>query len=72
MNQLQRDLGRVEAKVEIMTDDLQSIKKDLGEIKGNLVSVKAVKDSDLKRLALVGTLAAIATQAINWFKPFFS
>lgn len=67
---IQRDLGRLEAKVEIMTDDLKSIKTDMEEIKKVLLTRSAVIDADWKRLSLVATLAAIGTQLFNWFKPF--
>lgn len=72
MQQLQRDLGRVEAKVEIMTDDLKSIKNDIEDIKTSLTGTKAVKDFKWSTLLLVGTLSAVASHIINWIRPFFS
>lgn len=70
MQQLQRDVGRVEAKVEIMSEDLKTIKTDLEIIKRSLGDQKAVSLSDYKRLGLVAMLASLATTLINWFKPF--
>lgn len=70
MDQLQRDMGRVEAKVQIMSEDVKSMKGDLEEIKNTLLTARAVVDSDWKRLSLVATLAAIGTQLFNWFRPF--
>lgn len=69
---LQRDFGRLEAKVEIITEDTKAIKSDLAEIKQSLAARNAVRSSDLKRLGLVGILASIATHFIAWAKPFFT
>lgn len=72
INQIQRDLGRVEAKVEIMTSDLKTIKDDLDEIKGSLSTTKAVKEFRWSTLLFVGTAASIITQILNWVKPLFT
>lgn len=71
-SQLQRDLGRVEAKVEIMSDDVKKIKDDLSTIKNQLISTGAVKESDWKRMSVVAVLASIATSVFNWVRPFFT
>lgn len=70
MQQLQRDVGRVEAKVEIITDDLRTIKADLSSIKESLGSRKAVLDSDWKRLSAVALFASMVTHIVNWAKPY--
>jgi len=72
MNELQRDFGRVEAKVEILTDDVKIIKADLAEIKKLLSNGTAIKENDWKRLSVVAVLASIATSVFNWVKPFFT
>jgi hypothetical protein len=72
MQQLQRDLGRVEAKVEIMSDDIKTVKADLAEIKEALSGHKAVKAYNWKALSLVGLVASFANVVIGWIKPFFS
>lgn len=70
MDSLQRDMGRVEAKVEIIQTDISSIKKDLLAIKNEVLSKKAIVDSDWKRLALFGTIITLVNQMITWVKPF--
>ncbi len=72
MQQLQRDVGRVEAKVEIMSDDLKTIKTDLAAIKLALSDQKAVSVSDYKRLGLVALLSSIATTIFGWVKPLIT
>lgn len=72
MHQLQRDVGRVEAKVEIMSDDLKAIKTDITSIKNALNSREAVSASDYKRFGLVAVLASIVTSIFNWVKPFIT
>lgn len=68
MEALQRDMGRLEAKVEIMTDDLKSIKSDMDLVKKAVLQRSAIVDSDWKRLGLVATGAALITQFVNWSK----
>lgn len=70
MDQYQRDLGRVETKVEYLQQDTAEIKKDLADIKKTLVMRSAVKESDWKRLTLVGLIASIVTHSVNWIRPF--
>lgn len=70
MEALQRDMGRLEAKVEIMTEDVKSIKDYMEQVKAAVLSRKTITESDWKRLSLVATLAALITQVINWTKPF--
>jgi hypothetical protein len=70
MEALQRDMGRLEAKVEIMTEDVKAIKDDMEQVKAAVLSRKTITESDWKRLSLVATLAALITQVINWTKPF--
>lgn len=72
MNELQRDFGRVEAKVEILTDDMKIIKADLATIKDMVSSSKAVKESDWKRLSLAALLASVVTHIFNWLRPLFT
>lgn len=72
MNALQRDFGRVETKVEVLTEDMKAVKKDLEEIKEILQTRKAVKESDWKRLSVIAVLASIATHIFNWVRPFIS
>lgn len=72
MDGLQRDVGRLEAKVEIMSEDVKSIKNDMEEIKKALITRSAIIDSDWKRLSLVATLAAIGTHLFNWIRPFIT
>lgn len=69
MNELQRDFGRVEAKVEILTEDVKVIKTDLAEIKKLLSNGAAIKENDWKRLSVTAILASIATHIFNWVKP---
>lgn len=72
MNDLQRDFGRVEAKVENLTEDVKIIKADLAEIKKLLSNRIAVKENDWKRLSAVALLASLVTSAFNWIKPFIT
>lgn len=70
MNQLQRDLGRVEGKMEFIQKDVETIKSDVEDIKLMLQGQQAVKASDWKRLSFVGILFTIANQIISWVRPF--
>lgn len=72
MQQLQRDVGRVEAKVEIMSDDLKAVKGELVEIRKILGGKEAVTASDYKRFGFVAVLASLVTSIFNWVKPFIT
>lgn len=71
MNQFQRDFGKMEANVETLTKDMEQVKLDLSEIKNSLVGQKAVKETDWKRLSVLGLVVTIFNQIINGYR-FFS
>lgn len=70
MDAFQRDLGRVEGKMEFIQRDVEAIKADVEDIKSILQGQQAVKVSDWKRLSFVGVLFTIANQIITWTRPF--
>ena len=72
MDSLQRDMGRVEAKVEIILKELEKINKDLGEIKEASVAKKSIMDADWKRLTVFGTVITFINQLIPWIKHLVS
>lgn len=71
MNAIQRDLGRIEATQEIMKEDVKQIKTDLADIKDALAGQRAVKETDWKRLSILGLVVTIVNQIINGYR-FFS
>lgn len=70
MDNIQRDLGRIEATQAIMKEDVKQIKADLAVIKDSINGQTAVRETDWKRLTLMGILATLASQIISWLKPF--
>lgn len=71
MHQLQRDLGRVEGKMELMSTDLQKMKEDISEIKEFVIGQTSISKSDWRRLGVVGLLAALTSHLISWLKLYF-
>lgn len=70
MNEFQRDFGRMEANVEILTKDMEQVKSDLADIKDAIVAKRAVSASDYTRLGIVATLSTIFSQYFNVTKLF--
>lgn len=72
MSNLERDFGKAEANIEILTKDMQVVKQDLTVIKNALLAKEAVVKSDTARLGVVAVGASILTHAVSWFRPFFT
>lgn len=72
MNSLERDFGKAEANIEILTKDMKIVKEDLSVIKNALIAKEAVVKSDTARLGLVAVAASIITHAVSWVRPFFT
>ena len=67
--QLQRDLGRVESKLEDARDDIRDLRAEVGELKTLLTQRQAVSTWNWKVLGGVAVVASILTHVINWVKP---
>ena len=65
----QRDLGRVESKLEDAREDIKELRTEIGEIKSILTGQTAVSTWNWKVLSGVAVLASLATHVINWVKP---
>lgn len=69
---LQRDLGRIESKVESQSEDIKTMKADLNYVKTHIDGLKGQKQWKTEQLGLVAIFSAVVTQFINTLRPFFS
>lgn len=79
MNELQRDIGRMEATLGNAVENIQEIRssqaemrRELGEIKNALSNQRAVKEWNWKVLGSVGIVGGIVGNLLGYLKILFT